>query len=128
MLSISCRSVNYSSRFLQISACPRSTADHFATAGLPKLELIHLYNVVGFPLVDTSAKFYVPSTCSDLVTIETEPVRFGRSIFDIEHRFLRGETLAVKGFEKRVLAQKKEDGDVFRSIAILQEVIALVED
>ena len=102
--------------------------DHFATAGLPKSELIHRYNLVGFPVVDTSATFYVPSTCGDLVTIETGPVRFGRSNFDIEHRFLRGETLAVEGFEKRVLAQKKEDGSGLRSIAILQEVIVLFED
>ena len=105
-----------------------STANHFATAGLPKPELVRRYNVVGFPMVDTGAKFHVPSKYGDVVTIETEIMRFGRSSFDIEHRLLRGETLAVEGFEKRVLAQKKEDGDGIRSIAIPQEVIALFED
>ncbi|MDP6897189.1 MAG: acyl-CoA thioesterase, partial [Rhodospirillales bacterium] len=105
-----------------------STSYHFATAGLPKRELIRRYNVVGFPMVDTSAKFHEPSKHGDVVTIETEIMRFGRSSFDIEHRLLRGETLAVEGFEKRVLAQKKEDGDGIRSIAIPQEVIALFED
>ena len=105
-----------------------STAHHFATAGLPKPELIRRYNVVGFPMVDTSAKFHMPSKYDDVVTIETEIMRFGRSSFDIEHRLLRGQTLAVEGFEKRVLAQKKEDRDGIRSIAIPQEVIALFED
>ena len=105
-----------------------STAHHFATAGLPKPELIRRYNVVGFPMVDTSAKFYVPSKHGDVVNITTRITRFGRSSFDLEHRLFRGKTLAVEGFEKRVLAQKKEDRDGIRSIAIPQEVIALFED
>ena len=79
-------------------------------------------------MVDTSAKFHVPSKYGDVVNIETEIMRFGRSSFDIEHRLLRVEPLAVEGFEKRVLAQKKEDGDGIRSIAIPQDVIALFVD
>ena len=105
-----------------------STAHHFATSGLPKPELIRRYNVVGFPMVDTNARFHVPSKHGEIVTIETQITRFGRSSFDVEHRLLRGETLAVEGFEKRVLVQKKGDGDGIQSIAIPQEVIALFED
>ena len=105
-----------------------STAHHFATAGLPKPELIRRYNVVGFPMVDTSAKFHVPSKHSDVVNITTRITRFGRSSFDLEHRLFRGKTLAVEGFEKRVLVQKKENGDGIRSFAIPKEVIALFED
>jgi len=105
-----------------------STAHHFATAGLPKPELIRRYNVVGFPMVDTSAKFHVPSKHGDVVNITTRITRFGRSSFDLEHRLFRGKTLAVEGFEKRVLVQKKENGDGIRSFAIPKEVIALFED
>jgi len=105
-----------------------STAHHFATAGLPKPELIRRYNVVGFPMVDTSAKFHVPSKHGDVVNITTQNTRFGRSSFDLEHRLFRGKTLAVEGFEKRVLVQKKEYGDGIRSFAIPKEVIALFED
>ena len=105
-----------------------STSHHFATAGLPKRELIRRYNVVGFPMVDTSAKFHVPSKHGEMVTIETRFPRFGHSSFDVEHRLLRGETLAVEGFEKRVLVQKKETGDGMRSFAIPQEIIALFSD
>lgn len=102
-----------------------STAHHFAAAGLPKPELIRRYNVVGFPMVDTRAKFHAPSRHGDVVGIETTIARFGRSSFDVEHRLLRGETLAVEGFEKRVLVQKTEDGDGIRSFDIPKEVIAL---
>ena len=105
-----------------------STAHHFATAGLPKPELIRRYNVVGFPMVDTSAKFYVPSKHGDVVNITTRITRFGRSSFDLEHRLFRGKTLAVEGFEKRGLVQKKENGDGIRSFAIPKEVNALFED
>ena len=102
-----------------------STAHHFNAAGLPKPELIRRYNVVGFPMVDTQAKFHVPSRHGDVVTIETTITRFGRSSFDVEHRLMRGQTLAVEGFEKRVLVQKTEDGDGIRSFEIPKEVVAL---
>ena len=105
-----------------------STANHFATAGLPKPELVRRYNVVGFPMVDTSAKFHVPSKHGETVAIETRITRFGRSSFDVDHRLLRGETLAVEGFEKRVLVQKRGTGDGIQSFTIPQEVIALFED
>ena len=105
-----------------------STSHHFATAGLPKPELIRQYNVVGFPMVDISAKFHVPSKHGETVAIETRITRFGRSSFDVEHRLLRGETLAVEGFEKRVLVQKRGTGDGIQSFTIPQEVIALFED
>ena len=48
-----------------------STGRHFAAAGLPKPELIRRYGVVGFPMVDTRAKFHVPSSHGDEVVIET---------------------------------------------------------
>ena len=57
-----------------------STAHHFATAGLPKPELIRRYNVVGFPMVDTNARFHVPSKHGEIVTIETQITRFVGSL------------------------------------------------
>lgn len=98
---------------------------HFAQAGLPKPELIKRYGVVGFPMVDTRASFHVPSTHGDVVTIETKITRFGRSSFDIEHRLLRGETLGVEGFEKRVLVGRDAGTDRIKSVAIPDEVKAI---
>ena len=101
-----------------------ATAHHFAAAGLPKPELIKRYKVVGFPMVETSAKFHLPSSHGDEVTIETEITRFGRSSFDVEHRLMRNQQLAVTGFEKRVLVAKSVEGGI-RSTPIPAEVIAL---
>lgn len=99
-----------------------STAHHFKVAGLPKPELIRQYGVVGFPMVDTRAKFHVPSRYGDEVLIETTITGFGRSSFDVEHRLLRGDTLAVEGFEKRVLVKHKEDGTGLTSCAVPEQV------
>ena len=102
-----------------------STGRHFAAAGLPKPELLRRYDVVGFPMVDTSARFHVPSSHGDEVKIETKITRFGRSSFDVEHRLFRHDVLAVEGFEKRVLVANAEQGKGLRSFEIPKEVIAL---
>lgn len=105
-----------------------STAHHFAAAGLPKPELIARYGVVGFPMVDTRARFLVPSRHDDEVTIETTFQNFGRSSFEVEHRLLRADgTLGVEAFEKRVLVTQADDGEGLKSFAIPKDVIALFE-
>ena len=101
-----------------------STANHFAVAGLPKPELLKAYGVVGFPMVDTQAKFHIPSRYGDEVEIETRFSRFGTSSFDVEHRLMRGDRLAVEGFEKRVLVRRKDDGTGMTSCPIPEEVKA----
>ena len=105
-----------------------STAHHFAAAGLPKPELIARYGVVGFPMVDTRARFLVPSRHGDEVTIETTFQNFGRSSFEVHHRLLRADgTLGVEAFEKRVLVTRSDDGEGLKSFAIPKDVIALFE-
>ena len=56
--------------------------------------------------MDARATFFVPSRHGDEVVIETRIARFGRASFDVEHRLMRGEVLAVEGFEKRVLVSE----------------------
>ena len=102
-----------------------STASHFRAAGLPKPELIRRYNVVGWPIVDARATFHVPSRFGDEVGIETRIMRFGRSSFDVEHRLMRGDVLAVEGFEKRVLAARSADGERLTAYPVPGEVIAM---
>lgn len=101
-----------------------STAAHFKAAGLPKPQLVAKYGVVGFPMVDTRAKFHVPSRYGDEVVIETAITRFGRSSFNVEHRLMRGETLAVEGFETRVLVARKDGGGI-TSCPVPDEIKAL---
>ena len=104
-----------------------STQHHFEQAGLPKPELIRRYKVIGFPMVDTRARFLAPSTHGDEVRIETRITRFGNASFDVEHRLYRGETLGVEGFEKRVLVRRREDGTGMVACALPDEVIALFD-
>lgn len=99
-----------------------STAHHFKSAGLPKPELIKRFGVVGYPMVDTRAKFHVPSRYGDEIRIETAITRFGNSSFEVEHRLFRAQVLAVEGFEKRVLVRKTDDGLGIASFVIPDEI------
>ncbi len=102
-----------------------STAHYFKAAGIPKPELLKRYGVVGFPMVDASAKFLFPSTHGDEVVVETQIVRFGRASFDVEHKLTRDGKLAVEGYEKRVLVTRSQDGNGITSFPIPDEVKAL---
>lgn len=74
----------------------------FDKVGLSFARLSELYGRVAIPLVATRATFILPSTYGDDVVIETAIARWGRSSFDVHHRLLRGEALAVECLETRV--------------------------
>jgi 4-hydroxybenzoyl-CoA thioesterase len=93
--------------FAWFDAC---TAALFRHAGFDKRSLLDAYEIVGFPVVDARARFLAPSTFGDTVIVESSIERWGRSSFDVHHRLLRGETLAVEGFETRVWAVRDADG------------------
>ena len=80
-----------------------STSIMFEAAGFSKQDIVHKYGLVGIPMVDTRAKFYVASTHGDWITIESRIVSFGRSSFDVVHKVFKGQALAIEAFEKRVL-------------------------
>jgi 4-hydroxybenzoyl-CoA thioesterase len=87
-----------------------STAALFAAAlAITKREILKRYGIIGFPMVDTHAKFYIPSNFGDTVMIESTVRRFGRSSFEIDHRLLRDNALAVECHEKRVWAERNPD-------------------
>ena len=75
-----------------------------AALGAPKIEWTKTYGIIGIPMVDTRAKFIVPSRYGDDIVFESRVSRFGNTSFDIEHRVMRAETLAIEGFETRVWA------------------------
>jgi 4-hydroxybenzoyl-CoA thioesterase len=80
-----------------------STTQLFQRAlGMTKYEFLKKYDAVGYPMVDTRARFILPTRYGDDVAIETAVTEFRRSSFDIHHRLLKGGELAVEGFETRV--------------------------
>ena len=103
-----------------------STAHLFAAAlGYDKFALRQRFGIVGFPMVDTSAKFITPSRYGETVTIESANSRFGRSSFGIAHRLLRGADLAIEASETRVwAATDPNDPGRIRGVPIPAEVIA----
>jgi len=101
-----------------------STWCHFAKVGLAKQELVSAYGIVGCPLVDTGAKFSIPSRYGDVVRIETAITEFRRSSFTVRHRLMRGDALAVEATEARVWAGKDpQDPERIKGVPIPQEVI-----
>ncbi len=115
--------VFYPRYFAWFDAC---TAGLFAAAGLPKPEMIQKYNLLGIPMVDTRAKFIVPSKFGDEITIVSTITEFRRSSFDVRHQILKGEVLAVEGYETRVwTVRDPENPERIKSQPIPPEVIEL---
>jgi 4-hydroxybenzoyl-CoA thioesterase len=95
----------------------------FESVGFRKAEMLEHYGLLGIPLVEASAQFYVPASFGERVTIETQIVEWGRSSFRVEHRLFKGEVLAAEGREKRVwTVRDTRRANGMRSEAIPEEV------
>ncbi|HML06540.1 MAG TPA: thioesterase family protein [Xanthobacteraceae bacterium] len=70
--------------------------------GVSKSEYLKTYDFAGHPLLETGARFRLPTRFGDELTIESALVACGRSSFKVEHRIIRAGVLAVEGFETRV--------------------------
>ena len=102
------------------------TAHLFAAAlGMTKREMLARFDAVGFPMVDTRAKFHLPSAFGDEVRIESAVTVLRRSSFDVEHRVMKGDALAVEGFETRVwVGRHPDDPARIKAQPIPEEVAA----
>jgi 4-hydroxybenzoyl-CoA thioesterase len=100
------------------------TAALFARAGFAKFEMLRQYDIVGIPMVDTRARFLIPSRFGEEVVVETAIVEFRRSSFDVRHRLLNNGELAAEAFETRVwTGRDPEDPGRLRGVPIPEEVI-----
>ncbi len=70
--------------------------------GMTKHQYLKVYDFGGHPLVNTHARFLVPTRFGDDVVVESTVAAFRRSSFDVRHRLTKGGQLAVEGFETRV--------------------------
>ncbi len=102
-----------------------STVALFSAAGLKKHEIVKTYDMVGFPMVDTGAKFIIPSKWGETITIESHVSDWRRSSFDIKHRVLKGDDLAIEAWETRVwVGRHPDDPEKIKSQPIPVEVKA----
>ena len=102
-----------------------STSILFEAAGFSKQDIVIKYGLVGIPMVDTRAKFYIASTFGDWITIESRIESFKRSSFEVAHKVYKEEALAIEAFETRVLVGRDpDDAARLKSAPIPQEMIA----
>lgn len=101
-----------------------STQHLFEAAGFAKPFLRKTFDIIGYPMVDTRAKFIIPSKFGEDIKIVSSVSKWGRSSFDVEHKVFKGEMLAIEAFETRVWAGKDpENPERIKSKPIPQEVI-----
>ena len=93
--------------------------------GMKKIDYLKAYNFLGHPVVETRARFLIPTRFGDEVSIETTLTECGRSSFKLQHRLMKDGTLAVEGFETRVWAATHPDDPArITSQAMPAEVVA----
>ncbi len=92
--------------------------------GMNKRQFLRTYDLVGYPMVDTRARFLMPSRYGDDVAIETTITEFRKSSFDVRHRLLNAGALAVEGFETRVcVGRDSADPEKIKARAVPREVV-----
>lgn len=92
--------------------------------GMTKFKFFKHYDFAGYPMVDTRARFLIPSRFGDDVTVETTITEFRRSSFDVQHRMMKGDRLSVEGFETRVwIKRDPNDPDAIKATPVPQNVI-----
>ncbi|WP_207886171.1 thioesterase family protein [Pseudomonas sp. 30_B] len=103
----------------------RATDALFASIDLPLRKATERYGIVGWPMVDTRARFLKPSSFGDILRIETHVAELRRSSFTLCHRAFHADgALAVEGHDIRVWTGS--DGERLASREIPAEVRALL--
>jgi 4-hydroxybenzoyl-CoA thioesterase len=96
----------------------------FESVGLTRQELLRRFGIAGMPIVDTGAKFMLPSAADDDIELESEVVEWGRSSFRVAHRAYKGGALALEGYELRVTVRQDNGTGGIKSVPIPTEVVA----
>ncbi len=93
--------------------------------GMTKYEFVKAYDTVGYPMVDTRARFLLPTRYGDDVVIETEITEIKRSSFSLRHRLMKDGELAVEGFETRVwVGRDPADQDKIKAKPLPEAIVA----
>jgi 4-hydroxybenzoyl-CoA thioesterase len=85
--------------------CDIATWNFFTACGLPIAELQKRYGTIGFPLLEASAAFRVPSRPQDLLTIATTVGAVERRTLELNHAFSRDSVALLTARELRVWAE-----------------------
>jgi 4-hydroxybenzoyl-CoA thioesterase len=93
--------------------------------GVKRSEITEVFGIIGYPVVDTKARFIVPIKFGDRIEIASTVKEFRRSSFDVEHRISNQGQIAVEGHETRVWVGRSPDNPAqLKSRPIPADVIA----
>jgi 4-hydroxybenzoyl-CoA thioesterase len=70
--------------------------------GMTKIRMLEKYSGAGLALLEARAVFKLASHYGEDLQIETQVTEFRRSSFFVQHKVLKGGTLALEGFETRL--------------------------
>ena len=105
-----------------------STSIMFEAAGFSKQDIVKRYGLVGIPMVDTRARFLIPSTYGDWIRIESRVAAWRRSSFDVRHDVYKGAALAIEAFETRVLVGRDPaNPDKLKSVPVPRDIVGRFE-
>ena len=100
-----------------------STQYLFEAVGIKKYEMRKRFGVVGYPMLETNAKFMIPARFGEDIDIESTISNFGRSSFTVTHRVLKGEAVAIEVTEKRAMVHVDPATGKLKSCPIPEEII-----
>jgi 4-hydroxybenzoyl-CoA thioesterase len=93
--------------------------------GVKRSEIAQVFGIIGYPVVDTKARFIAPVKFGDRIEIASTITEFRRSSFDVEHRISNQGQIAVEGNETRVwVGRSVDDLRQLKSRPIPADVIA----
>lgn len=99
------------------------TSALFENAGLPLPKLYREHDLRGFPLLDVRATFLTSATFGDDLDAESGVIEWNAKTLKVQHRFQRGETLVVEGWELRICTvSHPENPAQIKAAAIPEEV------
>jgi 4-hydroxybenzoyl-CoA thioesterase len=75
--------------------------------GMTKHQYLLAYDFTGHPVVETGARFFLPTRFGDEVIVESRIAKIGRSSFEVHHRLSKDGRLAVEGSEIRVWVRRQ---------------------
>jgi 4-hydroxybenzoyl-CoA thioesterase len=92
---------------------------------MTKHQYLIAYDFSGHPVVDTRARFLLPTRFGDDVVIESTLVELRRSSFEIQHHLSKDGKLSVEGSETRVWVRRQSaDATSIKAHPIPDEVVA----
>jgi 4-hydroxybenzoyl-CoA thioesterase len=87
--------------------------------------LAETFGIIGLPLVDSGARFLAPVRFGDVVVLTSRVNEFRSARFDVEHRLMIGDVLAVEGRETRVWATSDPaDASRIKPLPVPENVVA----